>query len=54
MYLLIIYKHFLSLLGAFSAGILNNPGSKFNPKGYTIDKAKLTKVSLSKILCVFT
>ena len=31
----------------------NIPGSKFNPNGYIIDKAKLTKVSLINIICVF-
>ena len=39
---------FLSLFFAFNAGILNNPGNKFNPNGYIIDIAKLIKVSLIK------
>jgi len=30
---LILYIHFLSLFLALNAGILNNPGNKFNPNG---------------------
>ena len=51
--LLNLYKHFLSLLGDLKAGIRKNPGIKFNPKGYSIDKAKLIKVSFIKIIWVF-
>ena len=47
---LILYIHFLSFFGALKAGILKNPGNKFNPKGYTIDKPKLYKVSFINII----
>ena len=43
---------FLSFFAALKAGILKNPGIKFNPNGYAIDKQKLIKVSLIKIICV--
>jgi hypothetical protein len=45
-----LYKHFLSLLGAVKAGIRNNPGSKFNPKGYNVANKKLIKESLNNII----
>ena len=32
------YKHFLSFFSALNDGILKNPGSKFIPKGYIIEK----------------
>ena len=37
---------------AFSDGILNNPESKFNPKGYNIDRKKLNNVSFINITWV--
>ena len=45
-----LYKHFLSLFKFLKAGILNNPGNKFIPKGYIIDIKKLKKVSLINII----
>ena len=50
---LILYKHLLSLLTDLNAGNLSIPGNKFKPKGYTIDNAKLTNVSIINILWVF-
>ena len=47
---LILYKHFLFLSLDLNAGSRNIPGSKFNPNGYIIDKAKLTKVSFIIII----
>ena len=38
---------------ALNAGILNIPGIKFNPNGYSIDNPKLIKVSLINIIWVF-
>ena len=35
----------LFLLLAFKAGILKNPGIRFNPNGYNKDKPKLIRVS---------
>ena len=46
-------KHSLSLFFALNAGILKNPGNKFNPIGYNIDKPKLVNESLINIFCVF-
>ena len=43
--MLVLYKQVLSFFLALSDGILNIPGIKFNPNGYTIDKIKLIKVS---------
>ena len=52
-YPLRIYKYFLSLSFALNAGILKNPGSKFKPRGYIMDKEKLIKVSIINIIWVF-
>ena len=46
----IFYINFLSLFTSLKAGILNIPGNKFIPKGYTIDIAKLINVSFIKII----
>ena len=51
--LLNLYKHFLSFLGALKAGIRKNPGTKFSPRGYNIDNAKLIEVSSIRIIWVF-
>ena len=48
----IFYINFLSLFTSLKAGILNIPGNKFIPKGYTIDIAKLINVSFIKIIWV--
>ena len=46
--------HILFFCEALKAEILKHPGIKFNPNGYTIDKQKLIKVCLIKIICVLT
>ena len=43
-------KRYLFLFFAVKEGILKNPGNKFKPKGYTIDKVKLNNVSF--IVCL--
>ena len=53
MILLNLYRHFLSLFLALNAEILKNPGNKFIPNGYNIDKPKLINVSLINIISVF-
>ena len=50
----ILYKHELLFFLSLKAGILKHPGIKYIPKGYAIDVAKLTKVSFSRIFCVFS
>ena len=52
-YPLRIYKYFLSLFFALNTGILKNPGIKFKPNGYIIDKVKLIMVSIINIIWVF-
>ena len=49
-----LYKHELFFFSSLNAGNLKNPGIKYIPKGYTIDIAKLAKVSFIKIFCVFS
>ena len=49
-YPLRIYKYFLSLFFALNTGILKNPGIKFKPNGYIIDKVKLIMVSIINII----
>ena len=46
-------KHILSLFFALKAGILNIPGNRYKPNGYTIEIPKLIKVSIIKIIWVF-
>ena len=44
--------HFLFLLIALSAGILQKTGIRFNPNGYNIDIIKLINESVINISCV--
>ena len=53
MILLIPYIILRFFFLAFNEINLNNPGNKFNPNGYIIDKVKLIKVSLNNINWVF-
>ena len=46
--------HSLSFFFALKDGILNIPGKRFKPNGYSIDKPKLINVSFINIICVFT
>ena len=44
--------HSLSFFLFLNAGIRKSPGSKFKPRGYTIDNPKLVKESIINIICV--
>ncbi len=48
--LLKLYKHSFLFLLLDNAGILKNPGNKYNTKGLNIDNPKLIKVSFNKCI----